>query len=211
MFFWAPARISAYFDRIVQLAVLADLVDEAADLVVVLDGLAKRLIGDVDAEMLVQRLEHVGAQLGLEVLIAVLVVFERDVGELAEEIVVVDNAHILDGIELLLLEVFLKTAGGGAGLGAHLRVKEVVAALERTLQQRAGVVADTTGQIIGRDVGGRAARRSQTDGEAAGQVEKHFRHEVAGVADGPLSVGLALFDERVVRLLKKILKIDEML
>ena len=197
--------------RVVQLAVLADLVDQAADLVVLLDGLENGFVGDVDAEILVQRLEDVGAQLGLEVVVAVLRVLEGDVGEGAEEVVVVDNAHILDGIEVLLLQVLLEAAGGRACLGAHLGVEEVVAALKSALQKGACVVADASGQVVGRNVRRSAARRSQADREAAGQVEKYFRHEVAGVANGSLSVGLALLDKFVVRFLKKILKIDEML
>ena len=196
---------------VVQLAVVADLVDQTADLVVLLDGLADRVVGDVDAEVLVQRLEHVGAQLGLKVLIAVFRVFEGNVGEFAEEIIVVDDTHVLDGVEVLLLEMLLEAAGGGAGLGPHLGVEEIVAALERALHQGTGIVADAAGQIVGRDVGRGAARRSQSDREAAGQVEKDFRHEVAGIADGALPVGLALLDELIVRLLKQVLKIDEML
>ena len=195
---------------VIQLAVVADLVDEAADLVVLLDGLDQRFVGNVDAEVLMQGLQNVGAQLSLVVLIADLVVFEGDVGKLAEEVVVVDDAHILDGVEMLLLQVLLEAAGGRAGLGAHLGVKEVVAALERALQQRAGVVADTAGEVVGRDVGGSAARRSQSDGEAAGQVEKYFRHEVAGVADCALAFGFRLFDKVVVGFLKQILKVDQM-
>ena len=66
-------------------------------------------------------------------------------------------------------------------------------------------------QVVGRDVRRGAAGRSQSHREAAGQVEKHFRHEVAGIADGAFSVGLALLDKRVVRFLKQILKEDEML
>ena len=78
---------------VVQLAVVADLVNQTADLVVLLDGLADRVVGDVDAEVLVQRLEHMGAQLGFKVLIAVFRVFEGNVGEFAEEIIVVDDTE----------------------------------------------------------------------------------------------------------------------
>ena len=108
------------------------------------------------------------------------------------------------------MQVLLEAAGGRAGLGAHLGVEEVVAALERALQQGAGVVADTAGEVVGRDVGGSAARRSQSDGEAAGQVEKYFRHEVAGVADRALALGFRLLDKVVVGFLKQILKVDQM-
>ena len=111
---------------------------------------------------------------------------------------------------MLLLQMLLETAGGGAGLGAHLGVKEIVSALQRALQQGAGVVADTAGQVVGRKVGRGAARRAQTHREAAGQVEKHFRHEVAGVADGSLAILLSLLYQFVVGFLKQILKVDQM-
>ena len=65
-------------------------------------------------------------------------------------------------------------------------------------------------QIIGRDVRGGAAGCSQSDGKAAGQIEEHFRHEIAGIADGPVAVSFPLLDEVVIRLLKELLKKDEM-
>ena len=99
-----------------------------------LDGLHNGLVGDVDAEVLVQRLKHVCLKLAAEVLETVLVVLERNVGELAEEIIIVDDAHVLDGVKMLLLKMLLEAAGAGAGLGRHLGVKEVEAALKRTLQ-----------------------------------------------------------------------------
>ena len=112
---------------------------------------------------------------------------------------------------MLLLDVLLEAAGDGAGLGGHLGVEEVEAALERALKEAAAVVADTAGHVVGRDVGGCAARRSQSDGEAAGQVEKHFRHEITGVADRVQALFLALLDQLVIGFLKQILKVDQML
>ena len=196
---------------VVQLAVVADLVDETGNLVLLLDSGADRIVRHVDAEVVVQLAQHVHAQLLGEMLIADLVVFEGDVGKAAEEIIVVDDAHILDGIQVLLLQVLLETAGGGAGLGCHLGVQEVEAALQSALHQASCIVTYARGHIVGRDVGGCAARRSQADGEAAGQVEKDFRHKIAGIADGAFSLGLGLLDQVVVGFLKQILKVDQML
>ena len=196
---------------VIELAVVADLVDEAAYLILLLDGLADGLIGNVDAEVIVQGLEDMGAKLGGIVLVGDLVIFERDIGEFAEEVVVVDDAHIVDGVEMLLLQMLLEAAGGGAGLGGHLRVEEVEAALQGALHEASCVMAYTGGHVIGRDVGGCAARRSQSDGEAAGQVEKHFRHEITGVADRAQTVLLGLLYQLVIGFLKQILKVDQML
>ena len=81
---------------VIKLAVVADLVYQAADLIVALDGLHDGLIGNVDAKLFMQGLKNMGAQLLTEVSIAVLIVLEGNVGEFAEEIVVVDDAHVLD-------------------------------------------------------------------------------------------------------------------
>ena len=158
-----------------------------------------------------QRLEHVRAELLTEVGVAVLVVLERNVGEFAEEIVVVDDAHVLDGVKVLLLEMLLEAAGAGARLRRHLSVEEVEAALKSPFQKASCVVADTRGHVVGRNVGGSAARRTQTNCKAAGQVEKNFRHEIAGVTYSVLAVGLGLLDKLVVGFLKQILKVDKML
>ena len=120
---------------VIKLAVVADLVYQAADLIVALDGLHDGLIGNVDAKLFMQGLKNMGAQLLTEVSIAVLIVLEGNVGEFAEEIIVVDNSHILDGVKVLLLKVLLEAAGAGAGLGRHLRIEEVEAALESSLEE----------------------------------------------------------------------------
>ena len=152
-----------------------------------------------------------GTQLGGKMLVGDLVVLERNVGKFAEKIVIVDDAHIVDGVEVLLLQVLLETAGRGAGLSRHLRVEEVVAALQGALHEASCIVADTGGHVVGRDVGGCAAGRSQSDGEAAGQVEKHFRHEITGIADRAKAVLLGLLHQLVIGFLKQILKVDQML
>ena len=176
-----------------------------------LNGLEDRLVGDVNAEVLVQGLQHMRAELFLKVLIAVFTVFEGDVGELAEEVVIVDDAHVFDRIEVLLLNVLLKTAGNGASLGCHLGIEEIESSLQCPLQKGTAIVADTAGHVIGRDIRGSAARRSQADGEAAGQVEKYFRHEIASVAERTFAIGFRLLDKVVVGFLKQILKENQML
>ena len=144
-------------------------------------------------------------------MIIVLAVFEGNVDKFAEEFIVFDDVHILHGVKLFLLEMLLEAAGDGAGLGCQLRVKEVEAALERALKEAASVVANTCGHVVGRDVGRSATRCSQANGEAAGQVKKYFRHEVAGVAERIFTLCLCLLHQFVVGFLKQILKVDQML
>ena len=57
----------------------------------------------------------------------------------------------------------------------------------------------------------RCPARCSAHREAAGQVEKYFRHEIAGIADGVFPLGLRLLDKRVVGFLKQILKVDQVL
>ena len=187
--------------RVVELAVAADLLDELADLVVLLDSLADGLVGGVDAELLVQRIQNVILKLRDEVIDSVLGLLERDVGEVHEEVRVLDDVHVT--------QVLLEAAGDGAGLSRHLGVKEVVAALERALEEAAAVVAYTTGQIVGRDVGRGAFRRSQTHGKTSGQIEQNFRHEIAGVTQRFQALLLCLTDQLVVGLLQKVFKCDQ--
>jgi len=59
---------------------------------------------------------------------AVLVSLERHVGERHEEVRILDDVHVA--------KVLLEAAGNRAGLGAEISVQEVVAAFERTLEDR---------------------------------------------------------------------------
>ena len=65
---------------------------------------------------------------------------------------------------MLLLKVLLEAAGAGAGLGRHLRIEEVEAALESSLKKASCIVADTRGHIVGRNVHRAGVRRGQADG-----------------------------------------------
>ena len=138
---------------IIELAVIADLVDDLADLVMLLDSCLESLVGNIDAEVFLQLAEDMVLELIMVVLIVVLGVLERNIHKLAEELVIINNSHILDGVEVLLLDVLLEAAGDGAGLGGQLRIEEVEAAFESTLEEAASVVANTGGHVISCDVG----------------------------------------------------------
>ena len=42
------------------------------------------------------------------------------------------------------------------------------------------------------------------------RTERYFRHEITGVADRSLALGLGLLDKIVIGFLKQILKVDQM-
>ncbi len=168
-----------------------------------LDGRPERLVRDVDAELLGELVEHVRLQLLAEVVHAVLVLLERHVGELAEEVRVLDDVHPL--------QMLLETAGDGAGLGGELGVEEIEAALERALHEAASVMAGAAGHVVCSHLGRGAARGAQANGEAPGQVEQDLRHKVTGVSKGALAFVLCLLDEVVVGLLQQVFKEDQVL
>ena len=158
----------------VQLAVIADSLHNTAELVVALDGLAQGLVRGVHAVIVMEEIQDVGLDLCLVMVNTVFRLFERDIHELALEALILDDIHTL--------EVLLKTAGHGAGLGSQLGIQEIEAALQGTLKKAAAVVTGAGRHIIGRHIRGCAAGGAQAHREAAGQVQQHLRHEIAGVA-----------------------------
>ena len=187
---------------LVQLAVFADGLHDAAQLVVLLDGLAQRLVGGIHAVVIAEEVQHMGLQLPLIVVDAVDGLFERNVRKFTLEPLVVDDAgHPL--------QMLLEPAGHGTCLGGQLGVQEVEAALQRPLQQAAAVVAGAGGHVVRRHIRRGAAGCAEPHREAARQIQQHLRHEVAGVAQRQLSIVTALLDKVVVRLLKQVLKVDQ--
>lgn len=90
-----------------------------------------------------------GLDLCLVMVNTVFRLFERDIHELALEALILDDIHTL--------EVLLKTAGHGAGLGSQLGIQEIEAALQGTLKKAAAVVTGAGRHIIGRHIRGCAA------------------------------------------------------
>ena len=132
---------------------------------------------------------------------AVLVLLERNVREADEEIGVLDHFHVA--------QMLLETARNGAGFRCHLRIEEVEAAFERALEQAAAVMAGAAGHVVCSDIRRGAFWCSQTNREAAGQVQQHFRHEVAGVTQRLLAFRLCLANQLVVGFLQKVFKCDQ--
>ena len=159
--------------RVLQLAIVADLGNEAADFVVLFDGFHQCIIGNIDAEVLVDVVQNVALQLFLIVLQAVLILFERNVSEIAEEVRIVNDVHHL--------EMLLHTGGGSTGFCCHLCIQEVIAALQCPLQQAAAIKTGTTRHVVGRHIRGCAVRCSQTNADTSGDIEKNFRHGIASI------------------------------
>ena len=113
-----------------------------------LDSCLESLVGNIDTEVFLQLAEDMVLELIMVVLIVVLGVLEGNIHKLAEELVIINNSHIFDGVEVLLLDVLLEAAGDGAGLGGHHIIKKIEAAFKSTLEEAATVMANTSRKVI---------------------------------------------------------------
>ena len=139
--------------RVLALAEIADLGDDAADLVVILNGLAHCGVGHVHAKAVLELIDDLELELSLVVVEVGLVALHGRV-DLSDE-----EAGVLYGVDEE--EVLFHTLHGGAGFGAEQRVEVVVAALDGALENGAGVGTCTGGHVVACEVGRRAAWRAQ--------------------------------------------------
>ena len=114
----AERELKAGDGGLVQFAELADLADDAVDLVLFLDRFPDGLVRGVDPQLVMQDVEDVDLQLVLVMEDGVVVFLERNIGELAEEVRIVDEFRHH-------LHMFLETAGDRAGLGRQFGVEEI--------------------------------------------------------------------------------------
>ena len=190
-------------DGVVRLAHLGDLGEDPADLVMLLNGFADGLIGGVDAELFGQLVEHVDAHL-LDIGI------QRIVGDLEGD-VTVGHKEVGRLVDPEDLEVLHGAVHHGAGVHTDHGVQELVAALNAALHQSTGVLAGVVGHVVGGDVDGAGVGGAQSHGEAVADVEQSFGDMVAGVAEADVALGLSLFDQLIIGVLKQVFKEDKML
>ena len=140
--------------RILALAEVAYLGDDAAYLVVILDRLAHCGVGHVHAEAVLELIDNLELELSFVVVEVGLVALHGRV-DLGDE-----EAGVLDGVDKE--EVLLHTLHGGAGLCTEQSVKVVVAALDGALEDGAGIGTGTGGHVVACKVSGNAAGCAQT-------------------------------------------------
>ena len=189
---------------IVQLAVVANLSDEAADLVVPGHRVPDGLVRGVDAEILPEGLENLPGQLLPQMLHAVLVVRAGGVQVAPEEILLV---RVADPQQLHVLRAPVHAL---AHVHARHGVQELVAALQSPLQQGTGVLAGGVGHVVGGHLHGAGTGRAQPHREAALQVEQYLGHVIAGVTQGQTAVRLGLTHQLVVGVVQQLFKVVEM-
>ena len=132
--------------RIVKLAEIADLGDDAAELIVLLDGLAHGSLGGVDAQAVSHGLYDLEHELCLVVVKVRLIAFHGGIDLRYEEL------FVLNGIDQE--EVLLHTLHGRAALRAEQAAQIVVSALDRALENGAGIGTGPVGHVVACDVGG---------------------------------------------------------
>lgn len=139
------------------LAQLANLGENLADLVVLLDCLADSLIGNINAELLVQVVEYMYLHLGDICIDGVVNDLERDVDMGDEELLLF--------VAVEHLKMLHCTVHHRACVNTDECIEELVAALDTTLYECAGVLAGVVGHVIGCDVKGASVGCAQTHGE----------------------------------------------
>ena len=189
--------------RIVQLAEIAQLGDDAAHLVVHVYGGAQLLLGKIDAVHAPQRLYYLLFYLAAVVPGVPFRLFQRHVDEAGEKLLLRD--------ELAVAEVLLHAVHGRAAFLPHQRVYKIIAALKGAFKNALGVRAGAVRHIICGEVGIRAAGRAQTYAEAALHIQQHLRNVQAVVGDGVPPLGTCLLHQFVVRLPQQVFKKEQML
>ena len=190
-------------DGVLRLAHLADLGDDAADLVVLGHRLADGLVGGVHPVVLRHHVQQADAHLLDVVAHGVVLHLIGHVGVGDEEVGLL--------VHLQQLKVLIEPVHHGAGVYTGQGVQEVEAALDAPLHQAAGKLAGVVGHVVGGDVDGTGAGGAEPDGEAARHVQQHLRDVEAGVADGQLALRLCLLHQLVVGVVQQIFKVDQML
>ena len=109
------------------------------------------------------------------------------------------------------LKVFHGAVHHGARVHAYHGVEELIAALYAALDQRPCELAGVVGHIVGGNVDGARVGSAQTHGEAVADVQQCLGNMVAGVAESYAAVGLRLFHQFIVSVLKQAFKVDQML
>ena len=189
--------------RIVQLTEIADLGNGTAQVVVLFHRRAQSLVGDIDAVDLMELVQHLLLQLGLVIVKAGLIALHGRVDDGDKEALVL---HRLQQEEMLLHPLH-----GGAALRSEQGAQIVEAALDGPLQNTADIGTVAVGHVVGRHIRCGTVWGPQPGGKTARQIQQHLRNVVAVIAQRHLSLTGGLLHQSVVRLLQKVLKIDQML
>ena len=98
-----------------------------------------------------------------------------------------------------------------ASLARKKRRQEAVAAFDAAFEQRFCKSANERAEIIGCDVHRTRSRRAKSHAEAVVEIEQHFGHVIARVAQRDFAVFFdRLLNQLVVGFLQEIFKVEQM-
>ena len=140
--------------RIIELAEIADLCYNAAELIVLLDSLAHCGIGNINTEALFQGLYDLEHELCLVVIEVGLVALHGRIDLRYKEAIVLDRIY--------KEEVLFHTLHGSAALGAEQCAEVVVSTLDGALKNGAGIRAGAVCHVVVCDIAGRAIGSAQS-------------------------------------------------
>ena len=190
-------------DGVFRLAHGVDLRHDAADLVELLNGAAQVVFREVHAVDLLERLNDLLLDLAAVVARVPLGLAQRHVEIRAEKFLVRD--------QLAVFKILLHAVHRRAALLPDERGDEVVAALERALEDALGVRARAVGHIIGSHVGIGAVRRAQTHAKTLVRIQQNLRYVRTVPCQRQPPVPTGGLNQVVVCLLQQVFKIDQML
>lgn len=113
--------------------------------------------------------------------------------------------------QLAVFKILLHAVHRRAALLPDERGDEVVAALERALEDALGVRARAVGHIIGSHVGIGAVRRAQTHAKTLVRIQQNLRYVRTVPCQRQPPVPTGGLNQVVVCLLQQVFKIDQML
>ena len=195
----------AGYSRLSLLAHITYLTDYAADLVMLLDRLSYRGIGNVNAVLLVQRLEDVVLALQHKEVHAVFVRLERDLHVLVEE-AVVPLAHGSEQLHILDAAVH-----HGAAVGGDNAVGKIVSAFDGTLKQCPRRLAQEACHVVGRNVHRAGVRCEQAHAECVAEIHQRLRRILADICDADLPLLLGLIYQLIISFLQEVFKVSQIL
>ena len=134
--------------RIIELAEVADLGDDAAELVVLLDSLAHSLIGDINAKTVLHLVNDLELKLSFVVIKVGLIALHGRI-DLGNE-----KSVVLNGIDEE--EVLFHTLHGRAAFRAEQAAEVVVSAFDGALENGACIGAGTVCHVVVCNIAGRA-------------------------------------------------------
>ena len=155
----------------------------------------KAFLADVNAELLLQRVQKLTFNLLNIESQAVIADFHRRIYDAVGEIRIFDQiqfVHIFHHAHHLL-----------TGVGRGVEVQKVEPTFKRPFKEGPGIAADEAAHVVLADVQRTGIRHAEPDGERSPAVQQNLRHIIAGIACGHAALCLCLLYQLVICMLQQ--------